>query len=49
MNKPLWICILVGAAMGFSLGLALFQSPFWGCAAGLALGGVVGASIRRRH
>ena len=49
VNKALWICCLVGAGLGISLGLALFQSPFWGCALGLGLGAMVGASIQKRH
>ncbi|MEO5312979.1 hypothetical protein PV772_02495 [Pseudarthrobacter sp. CC12] len=49
MNKALWICSLVGAALGISLGLAIFHTPFWGFAVGLGLGAVVGASIRRSH
>jgi hypothetical protein len=49
VNKALWICCLVGAALGISLGLALFHDPFWGAFLGLGAGAVVGASIQRRH
>lgn len=49
MNKPLWICCLVGAAVGITLGLAVFDSPVIGAALGLGLGAVVGASIGTRR
>jgi len=49
MNKPLWICCLVGAAVGIAVGLAVFDSPFIGFALGLGLGAVVGAGIGKRH
>lgn len=47
MNKALWICSLVGAAVGITLGLAVFENPVLGFALGLGLGALVGASIRR--
>lgn len=47
MNKALWICSLVGAAVGITLGLAVFDNPVLGFALGLGLGALVGASIRR--
>lgn len=49
VNKALWICSLVGAAVGISVGLAVFHTPFWGCALGLGIGAVVGASMQRRR
>ena len=49
MNKPLWICCLVGAAVGITLGLAVFDSPFIGLALGLGIDAVVGAGIRPRR
>ncbi|CAM3057361.1 hypothetical protein PSET11_02745 [Arthrobacter ulcerisalmonis] len=49
MNRPLWICTLVGAAVGFSFGLAVYDSPVVGFAVGIGLGALVGASFRRRH
>lgn len=49
MNKPLWICCLVGAAVGITLGLAVFDSPVVGFALGLGLGAIVGASIGTRR
>lgn len=45
MNKPLWICCLVGAAVGITLGLAVFDNPIVGFALGLGLGAIVGAGI----
>lgn len=45
VNKPLWICCLVGAAVGIAIGLAFFDSPFLGFALGLGVGAVVGAGI----
>lgn len=48
MNKALWICSLVGAAVGITLGLAVFDNPVLGLALGLGLGALVGASIKRR-
>ncbi|MDQ0672873.1 putative membrane protein [Pseudarthrobacter siccitolerans] len=49
MNKPLWICCLVGAALGFTVGLAVFDSPFIGFALGLGVGAVVGAGFGKRR
>lgn len=49
MNKPLWICCLVGAAVGITLGLAVFDSPFIGLAVGLGVGAIVGAGIGPRR
>lgn len=49
MNKPLWICCLVGAALGIALGLAIFDSPVVGVALGLGVGAVVGAGLKQRH
>jgi len=48
MNKPLWICCLVGAAIGIAVGLAVFDSPFIGLAVGLGIGAIVGAGIGPR-
>lgn len=48
MNKALWICSLAGAAVGITLGLAVFDEPVLGFALGLGLGALVGASIRRK-
>ncbi|MET1086804.1 MAG: hypothetical protein ABWY04_06740 [Arthrobacter sp.] len=45
MNKPLWICCLLGAAAGITVGLAVFGSPFLGFAVGLGIGALVGAGI----
>ena len=49
VNKPLAICCLVGAALGITLGLAVFDSPFLGFALGLGVGAVVGAGIGSRR
>lgn len=49
MNKPLWICCLVGGAVGITLGLAVFDSPLLGFALGLGIGAVVGAGIGSRR
>lgn len=45
VNKPLWICCLLGAAAGITVGLAVFGSPFLGFAVGLGIGALVGAGI----
>ena len=49
MNKPLWICSLVGAAVGITLGLAVFDSPVVGFAVGLGLGALVGAGLGTKN
>lgn len=49
MNKPLWIGCLLGAAMGITVGLVFFDSPFAGVALGLGLGALVGAAIGPRR
>lgn len=49
MNKPLWICCLLGAAVGITLGFAVFDSPVVGFAVGLGLGALVGAGIGTRQ
>lgn len=46
MNKPLWICCLLGAAAGITLGLAVFDSPVLGLVLGLGIGAVVGAGMK---
>ncbi|MFD5277803.1 hypothetical protein ACFWIX_09610 [Pseudarthrobacter sp. NPDC058362] len=48
MNKALWICSLLGAAVGITLGLAVFDNPVLGFALGLGVGALVGTSIGRR-
>lgn len=48
VNKALWICSLVGAAVGITIGLAVFDKPVLGFALGLGLGALVGASIKRK-
>lgn len=49
VNKPLWICSLLGAAVGITLGLAVFDSPVVGFAVGLGLGAMVGAGIGTKN
>jgi hypothetical protein len=49
MNKPLWICCLVGAAFGLAMGLAVFDSPFIGFPLGLGAGALVGAGMGQRR
>ncbi|MCU1567821.1 MAG: hypothetical protein JWQ56_2758 [Pseudarthrobacter sp.] len=49
MNKPLWICCLLGAAVGLAVGLAVFDSPFIGFALGLGAGALAGAAVGHRH
>jgi hypothetical protein len=49
VNKPLWICSLLGAAVGITLGLAVFDSPFLGFALGLGVGALVGAGVGSRR
>ena len=45
--QSLWIGMLVGAALGFSIGVATVDKPFTGLLIGVGVGALVGLAARK--
>jgi hypothetical protein len=49
MTKNLWIGALMGAALGFAVGMVVFDNPFAGAAIRIALGVAISPAAKRRE
>ncbi|MGO4119595.1 hypothetical protein [Arthrobacter sp. YAF16] len=45
--ERLWIGMLVGAALGFAIGVATADKPFTGLLIGVAVGALIGLAARK--